>query len=265
MPNLKYQVLLVLVIFASCLSNNSNKSPIYIPRTIEFPKFKLKVPGGWEKLDVHDSVKGSLTNGKDTLFFEFGENVPIVGREDVDSNVFAMDTIDGFLANVVMPISKERIYIRMSIEGVYSKTNFFIECKNAKNVEDILDIITSIQFPEGDKHLGYQLTKSDFSQIGGNNEKGGQIYRTHCETCHHVTRNILGPSFEEILKIRDRKWLTRYLTDPKFKYKDGISKDWEKSSGGLECIAPHTLTQSDVAELYKYIKYMQYYYSHPVY
>src|SRR3972149_1148556 len=57
--------------------------------------------------------------------------------------------------------------------------------------------------------LGQAATAEDIAE-------GGRIYRDKCLVCHSIGKGVrLGPDLRDVLKRRDRVWLTRFVTDPK--------------------------------------------------
>jgi protein SCO1/2 len=45
--------------------------------------------------------------------------------------------------------------------------------------------------------------------------KGEDMFRAHCDSCHRMgNEDGLGPGLQDVTKVRDRAWLTRWLKNP---------------------------------------------------
>src|ERR1700761_3791910 len=69
----------------------------HVPGRLDFGAFTLKTPKEWTKFTEQgiDSYVGGLTNGKDTLEFDYGWWSHMIENYDDPSSVFAADTLDG--------------------------------------------------------------------------------------------------------------------------------------------------------------------------
>src|SRR5688572_9746730 len=75
---------------------------------LDFGTFILDVPEGWKAFKVQgiDSYAGGLTNGTDTLEFDYGWYSPQFdigpfSNGDSISYIYAVDTIEGRIANFI--------------------------------------------------------------------------------------------------------------------------------------------------------------------
>src|SRR4249919_1713797 len=105
---------IILLLLYSCNSKRDGW------QTLDFSDFKLQTPVGWKiiKQQGIDSYIGGLTNGRDTLEFDYGWYTQEIGEEDPNLHKFGQVTINGLTASIVIPSKPGEGYI-----GMYMPTN----------------------------------------------------------------------------------------------------------------------------------------------
>jgi hypothetical protein len=133
---MKYLTGLVLTILLAGCNRDSSRWQV-----LDFGSFTLKTPAGWKKIEREgiDSYVGGLTNHKDTLWFDYGRYSPQVGDEDPESHMYARDTVNGLVADIVIPVSSGTGYIGMYIP-VDGNDKFSIIGYGISSVDTILRI-----------------------------------------------------------------------------------------------------------------------------
>lgn len=151
-------VLFICLLIVSCSTNTTTAW-----QTLDFKAFKIKTPNGWKEFKEKDidSYVGGLTNGKDSLWFDYGWYSADIGDEDPVKHKFTKDTVNGLPANVVIPVNSLDGSIGMNIR-VNKKNKFFIGGSNIQQTDTILKMFSSIVFKEQKsdrKHLSLFLYK----------------------------------------------------------------------------------------------------------
>lgn len=200
------------MVLFSC--GNKNEKPWII---LDFGGFKLNTPADWTiiKLKGIDSYVGGLTNGRDTLIFDYGWYSPTIEAEDTAKYKMAIDTVNGLLAAIVIPRVDGKGIIAMSISNFNDKNNrFYIGGGNIKNTELILRIFKSLRFPESDTTKNPFLTMEKFvflQPIGS----GRALFKINCARCHYEEGPsiLVGPPLEHIKSKRTVEWTFKFLSN----------------------------------------------------
>jgi hypothetical protein len=234
------------LLLCSCASSSNQAW-----HTLDFEAFKLKAPHNWEsyKLKGIDSYVGGLTNGKDSLEFDYGWYSAEVGDEDASKHLFAQDTVNGILASIVIPKLETDGCVRMSMK-VTKKNKFSIGGCNVKHTDTILKMFKSIVFSVSDTTKNGNLTKEKF--IAGSNGSGKTIYQSNCASCHSFTKYLIGPALTPVFEIRNKKWLKLFLTDKSTILKDTSYLNSRKRYEGVVCPDFPNLTNGEIDMLLSY-------------
>ncbi len=117
-----------------------------------FGAFAIKLPADWRKIEFNgiDSYVGGITNGIDSLTFDYGWYSYSLTEENKESQLFATDTINGKIAYLTKPKTIGNGTIGIYIENAFKKNRFNLIGKDIKNEELILDIFKSIKFKDSD-------------------------------------------------------------------------------------------------------------------
>jgi len=237
---------ILLILTISCKTNTSEW------QTLDFGAFKLKTPHGWKEFEQKgiDSYVGGLTNGKDSLYFDYGWYSPDIGDEDPKKHLFGQDTINGLIARIAIPIKAGDGYIRMFIP-VNRQDKFSISGYNIYETNTILKIYKSIVFKESDTSKNGSLMTNNFKLFP--NGTGRTLYSQNCASCHAVHKTLTGPALIERIEVRSTDWIYRFLSDRKNIGKDTINEELKKKFG-LACYEFPNLTKEDVSLIIDYIK-----------
>jgi Cytochrome c len=237
---------LLFILLFSCSSPNNSTW-----HTLDFGVFKIKAPHDWEsyKLKGIDSYVGGLTNGKDSLEFDYGWYSAEVGDEDTSKHLFAQDTINGLLAFVVIPKMDKDGCVRMSMR-VSEKDKFSIGGCNFSNTDTILRILKSIIFSVSDTSKNGSLIRAKFKE--GSHGSGRTIYMINCASCHSFTKNLTGPALITAIERRDEKWIKTFLLDKKAILNDTSYLNSRNKYNGMICPDYFNLSETDIDMLLSY-------------
>nr|WP_295867600.1 cytochrome c [uncultured Chitinophaga sp.] len=217
-------------------------------KTIDYGPFKLKSPPEWKQVKLHgiDSYVGGLTNGKDTLTFDYGWYSPHV---DVDSSgAWKEDTVNGLAA--IVGISGNDVQMEIHLKD--PKDRFFISGRTLKDVPTALRIFKTIYFPYSDTTVNPPLAVDKFHP--GTLATGNELYQMNCATCHHPAKQLTGPSFAEILEYRDEDRIFQFLTNRDALKSDSLTMAFQKRAGSVECIRWPELTRIELSRILRHVK-----------
>lgn len=117
----------------------------------------------WHKLDIHDSLRGGITNGKDTLLFSFNADAFSDTSKKPGNALYAADTLDGFVGIAEISKDSSEHYFKLRIKDVAPRENFMLDAKNMNSLDDVLTAVEWIQFPGGnDYYPPHKLTRQSF-------------------------------------------------------------------------------------------------------
>lgn len=153
---MKYVLIICAIYFVTCCKNTGNKNGIP-PRSdsglvqyLDFGSFQIKTPKKWKILKFQgiDSYVGGLTNGIDTLEFDYGRYSNEL-KDDCEKQLYAYDTINGKAGYITKPKIKSE-----GLWGVYfgniDKERFNLCARNVKDENSILLIFQHIKFKTND-------------------------------------------------------------------------------------------------------------------
>jgi hypothetical protein len=115
-------------------------------KTLDLPSVEVTVPENWKKVVKQgiDSEVGELTNGKETLQYDYGWYTYRFDQETAADYHRTTTTLDGHPALLVRPKQKGKGVIGVLIQ-VDSLNRFALLGKDIKNEKQILNIFHSIQ------------------------------------------------------------------------------------------------------------------------
>ena len=222
-------------------------------KTLDFRVFKLEVPGDWRivKLQGTDSYVGGLTNGTDSLYFDYGSYSPAVGDQDPDKHKFAIDTVNGLSASIVIPIVDGDGQIAMSVSNFRNaKNTFIIGGRNIKGTNTILRIFKSIMFSESNGSKNPMLTLDRFKcNLGGS---GFKLYKANCASCHRKDERAIGSALKGVATRHTLDWTFNFLTNRSSLKSDST---YQRISKGKNYYCPEftELKKEEVDNIIKYI------------
>ncbi|WP_121357764.1 c-type cytochrome [Flavisolibacter nicotianae] len=239
-------ITIILSLTVSCKTQTSGW------QTLDFGVFKLKTPQGWKKFDENgvDSYVGGLTNGKDSLWFDYGWYSPDIGEEDPKMHKFGQDTINGLKARLAIPIEPGKGYIRMFIP-VNSQDKFSISGHGILQTDTILKIYRSIVFKESDTSINNNLAVDSFKIFPNGN--GRTLFLANCASCHSVTKTLTGPALTDRIIVRSNEWIFKFLTNRQTLGKDTANLSLNKQFG-MDCMHFPNLSKDNVDLIVDYIK-----------
>lgn len=120
-----------------------------------FGDFSIQLPTDWKKIEFSgiDSYVGGITNGIDSLTFDYGWYSYSLNEENKETQLFATDTINGKIAYLTKPKTIGNGTIGIYIEKAFKDNRFNLIGKDIKNEEMILNIFKSIKFKDSDTLL----------------------------------------------------------------------------------------------------------------
>lgn len=229
------------------------KTEIQNNQILDFGVFKLTTPAGWKivKKQGIDSYYGGLTNGKDSLWFDYGWYSSELDDETTFKHHFAEDTVNGLEAMVMKPDTNGKGYISMHIPIVKGRDKFTIWGENIKETEVILKIYKSIVFENSDTTSNPSLTASKF--IYSERGSGKTLFSNNCASCHAINKILSGPALYDLMQKRNSDWLFTFLTDRKHVVKDSLYYSMLKAYD-FKCTEFEMFTKKEVELISEYIK-----------
>ncbi|HMU46801.1 MAG TPA: c-type cytochrome [Chitinophagaceae bacterium] len=230
---------ILLILTASCKTKTSEW------QTLDFGSFKLKTPSGWTEIERTgiDSYVGGLTNGKDTLSFDYGWYSPDIGDEDPKKHKFGQDTINGLIARIAIPITPGDGYIRMYIP-VNRDDKFSISGHNIQSTDTILKIFKSIVFKESDTTINSELTMSKFKEYP--NGTGKTLVMQKCASCHAMNKIVEGPALKDLMQDRTSEWLYKFFTNRGSVSNDSMHIKLKEVFNNRECMTFPDITKEEI-------------------
>jgi hypothetical protein len=245
----KYSLFLLIICTISCNTKTRNC------QTLDFGAFKLKAPKGWVKFKEQgiDSYVGGLTNGKDSLWFDYGWYSSEINDEYSSSHLYGQDTINGLIATIQIPKVDGKGFIRLNISHVNDKDRFNLGGYNIRGTEIILRIFKSVTFKESDTNQNGILDISKFRNYPL--ASGRTLYYFNCVSCHHRFKDATGPALtNDLLNSRNNDWLMLFFTNRNAVKTDSAYQSRKKEFSNLECIELTQYSKEEVESLISYIK-----------
>jgi len=195
---LRYYVIFIIVISLTSCYNINEKN--------DFDSFQIALPQGWEKFKLKgiDSYVGGISNGKDTLTFDFGMYSYDLTHENLDQQLFAKDTVNGKIAWLTKPAEPSKGTIGIYIKDAYQGNSFTLIGGNIENESIIIEMFLSIEFK--DSKLANNSKNIHFSNKI-NPLSGKIIFLNNCASCHRKKEKMLGPPLAGIKKPEFSKWI----------------------------------------------------------
>jgi Cytochrome c len=237
---------IILIVIVSCRPNTANW------QTLDFGSFNLKTPSDWTEIEQKgiDSYVGGLTNGKDTLSFDYGWYSPDIGDEDPKKHKFGQDTINGLIARLAIPITPGDGYIRMYIP-VNTEDKFSISGHNIQSTDTILKIFKSIIFKESDTSVNSMLTISKFKEYP--NGTGKTLVMQKCASCHAMNKISEGPALKVLMQDRSTDWLFKFFTTRELVANDSMHIKLKEAFNNRECMTFPDITKEEIESIRNYV------------
>ena len=241
-------ILILLILTFSCKRKNDNW------QTLDFGSFNLKTPSDWSEIERKgiDSYVGGLTNGKDTLSFDYGWYSPDIGNEDPKKHKFGHDTINGLIARIAIPVTPGVGYIRMYIP-VNRKDKFSISGHNIQSTDTILKIFKSIVFKDGDTTINTMLTMPISEEYP--HKEGKTLFMQECASCHAMNKITYGPALKDLMQDRSTDWLFKFFTERELVSNDSMHIKLREAFNNHECMTFPNITKEQIELIRDYIMF----------
>jgi len=261
---MKYLVFLLFVLVACQEGSQRPNFHSLGSQTLDFGAFTIKAPG-WRKFELQgiDSYVGGLTNGKDSLTFDYGWYSQHIEIKNYPGCLYGVDTINGLTAVIKIPQTDGDGEIAMAIDSAGGGNRFYIDGENIPGTKEILDMLRTIYFRKRHDTVNRFLALSQFqpylrlsqhqddrSLIG----TGKQFFYANCASCHSRFKNTIGPPLS-VATIHDKTpdWMYHFLTHKAGRMKDPIYKARAKELG-QECIQLNAPDSGSIEALMAYLK-----------
>ncbi|MBN9295440.1 MAG: cytochrome c [Filimonas sp.] len=244
----------ILLFFFLCFAchSSSQKEKIQFQQ-LDFGSFRLKAPKDWYivKQQGTDSYAGGLTNGKDSLWFDYG-SYDVTFDDDNTHQRYARDTVNGLIADIQIPESAGQGYIIMRIPKVIQQNKFTIWGNHINSTDTVLQIFKSVVFKNSDTSNNPPLILSKFTFPPASS--GKTLFYSNCAHCHQLYRVLTGPALDTIIDKRSTDWIHTFLTN-----RSAIYKDPTYSRPIDETICPTFTgqTKNETDMIIEYLKMMQ--------
>ncbi len=115
-------------------------------KLIDFDFFAIEVPSNWEKFTLvgYDSKVGGITDGMDSLIYDFGWYSYDLSNQSADTHLRTVTSIDGYNALIVQPLIKGEGLIGVTIQ--IDSLNRFTMTGYSENESIVLRMFESIKF-----------------------------------------------------------------------------------------------------------------------
>ena len=211
-------------------------------KKMDFQLFTLSAPSDWDTIKMRgvDSYIGGLTNGDDTLIFDYGAYCGGIHDSQFAQYRMKKDTINGIVAGIAIPITNGNGVVRLRIPHFKNTDNQFeMSGRDIVNTSTILKIFKSIRFAGSDTTLNSNLRLRDFKEYPALKEKA--VFDSRCGLCHRKHyRSIIN---------RDSTWLSNLFTNQKALVNDPVFTQIKTLYGHYE------LDNETAQELIFYIRY----------
>ena len=243
-----YKPLVILLWLTACSTRSTDWT------TLDYGSFKIKTPPGWTKfIDKGiDSYVGGLTNGKDTLWFDYGWYSAEIDDEGAAQHLYCQDTINGILATIQIPKIDGHGSIRLSFSQLDEKNKFSLGGDNIPMTDTILKIFKSVVFKKSDTSRNKPLTLSKFKNYSFG--FGNSLFKANCSGCHHPTRLGTGPALKDAFQRRTNQWVYLFLTNRNSIPPNSLMSRQKPNEFQTTCNRFPDLTQAQVDQIISYVK-----------
>lgn len=181
-------------------------------KRLDYGEFTLQAPPGWKKFTEQgvDSYVGGLTDGKDSLEFDYGWYSAELSPRDVDStHLYASDSIDGYEAVLAIPKRDSTAPVELSMDlPDHIRLSFggFVHDPRAA-----IAIFQSLRFKQGDTTRNTPVTTDQFTASFP--KTGHSMFQMVCSDCHSRTRFQGAPALTpELVNQLGKDSIYRFLT-----------------------------------------------------
>lgn len=238
MSFLKLVLVLLLFIFSfSCKKEGTQL------KEFKIGKISLNYPSNWELTEPKtiDSYYSFITNGRDTIYIEYGMYNRKLYKDGLSDNFLKQITIAGREVSVEIPKEENGFYL-MYVPKIDSSNSAIISTTQNGRSEDLSKIFSTIKIDNHKPSEALYFGKLKYeNRLAGN---GITYYESNCLSCHSEFRTIIGPALDKNLILsKNKKW-----------FKDYLYKKKDKQELGLECFQFEKKDSIIVEQLVKYLK-----------
>ena len=154
---------------------------------LDYGEFTLQAPPEWKKFTEQgiDSYVAGLTDGKDSLEFDYGWYSYQLSPRDVDTtHLFASDSIDGFEAVIAIPKHAGTAPVELSMDLPDRMKLSFGGIVHDPQVA--IAIFQSLRFKQGDTTRNTPVTMGQFTASFP--KTWHSMFQMVCSDCHSRTR-----------------------------------------------------------------------------
>jgi hypothetical protein len=185
-------LLSLLVILSGCHHRESKTVDMSRWQRLDYGVFTVQAPPDWRKFTESgiDSYVAGLTNGTDSLEFDYGWYSYQLSPREVDSiHLFASDSIDGYEAILAIPKRNVKASVELSMDlPEHNRLSFGGFVHDSRIAVAILQ---SLRFKGGDTTKNGRLTLDQFTASFP--RTGKSLFQMDCSDCHSRTRLQGGP------------------------------------------------------------------------
>jgi len=219
------------------------------PQKLDFRSFSLLAPTNWKKITLEgiDSYVGGLTNGKDSLIFDFGRYSAEITDEEKGNHLYAGDTVNGLYAIIPIPKNAGSGRIAIYFPKVRGEDKFNLMGWNIASTDSVLQIFKSIRFKNSDTTKNSQLTRVDFGDFPY--DRGRDLFKELCTPCHGINKIIGALDMKTALSGEDADSILKFLqTKSTIKIKGAVINDQHRNLSWF-----NGLGKKDMEAIIKYV------------
>jgi hypothetical protein len=172
----------------------------------DFKVFKLELPNTWRKIERNgiDSFVGELTDGNDSIYFDYGRYSSDFKHEDDLTQLFSKEKVNGKKAIITKPTNYGKGLVGILFKKANHKNKFVLAGRNLKNEQIVLEAFKTIVFEDSEKDT--IPIKFNFNGYFNPNI-GRNLFMQNCASCHHPSKYGTGPSIKSMDLISMKKWI----------------------------------------------------------
>lgn len=185
-------------------------------KLLDFNSFSIEVPYDWTKFELQgiDSFIGGITNGTDTLIFDYGKYSYSFEHEEPELHNYSLDTVDGKPALIIRPVAPGKGLLGIYIEKAKGDNRFNLIGRNVENENTVLNIFKSIRFENSDSSNISENFAENFEPYT-QMKRNGKVFETNCACCHANNEKLMnGPGLLVMTKTSFDLWMTDTLPLP---------------------------------------------------
>lgn len=251
-PVFRKPLLRIILLFLLPIAGCREEPPEY--HTLDFGVFQLTTPGDWESFKENgiDSYVGGLTNGADTLWFDYGWYSQEIGDYPDTNSLYALGILNGLEAIVLKPKHSQAGAVAMSIAKVGDRNKFYISGDSLSKPGEVIAMLKTIQFKESDttKNTALVFAEYNYQFI----RSGAKIFQSYCAACHNPMKEATGPALNsQLLSQRTEEWLMLFFFDRVKVANDSLLLSRKQKFDDFDCYIDPALTRAQLKRLIDYI------------